>query len=239
MTKPKLFARINLFMFIAIIAGGAQARLAPMAMAQEAVPPSRADVIASIEECRAISVAFMRQACLEAANQFLQARPEISDAAPALPAISTPPPTAPDALNLAETRDIESQLAAIATERAALEKARAELESTAQQSQQARTENERLGLLTRLGLARNVENTEEKIAATITIERATYNRQKIYTFYTSEGDILRQNRESLSMRLPKSLPATATLDRRTFGSKWLTFTDIPDRSYKVKILTPK
>ena len=201
------------------------------ASAQE---PSRSDVLQGIEECRAISIEFMRDACLDAANDFLQR----NDETPA-PSISTPEiapvPLATEAQEN-EKADIELARAALAKERTEIEQARAVLEEQAQAQNEIRAENERLGLLARLGLVGAGDKADEKIAVNLTIERATHNRQNIYTFYTSEGDVIRQDRDTLRMRLPKDFPATATLERRIFGSKWLTFSDRPGRSYKVKVL---
>jgi len=198
--------------------------LGNLASAQTPQTPNREDVLKGIEECASLSVEFMRAACLEAANQFLET--------------NTPPAQTLPSPSQAQTND----LAEIETARAALEKERAQIEqdraALAAQTQ-VRSENERLGLLARLGLARNAEVKDEQISATITIERVTYNRQNIHTFYTSDGDIIRQDPRALRMRLPENFPATATLERRTFGSKWLTFTDNPERTYKVNILTPK
>lgn len=174
--------------------------------------PGRDDVLKGIEQCGAISVDFMRAACLDAGNRFLE-----GDTA----AITSPV-------------DAEAERAALAQERAEIDKARAELDAKAQ----TQSANERLGLLTRLGLARNTEQDDENLAAIITIERVTYNRKKIHRFFTSDGDIIIQDARSLSMRLPDTFPATATLEKRSLGSKWLTFTDIPNRTYRVKIIDP-
>lgn len=194
---------------------------------------TREEVLASIDECRVISVDFMRAACLEAANRFLQENPELAQVMPA-PTLSgsdaATPPIAQDPTPVT-TADLATERAALVRERAEIEEARAALEAQSR----SQSENERLGLLARLGLARNAEKDDEKIAATITIDRVTYNRNKIHTFYTSDGDVILQDPDSLRMRLPDDFPATATLERRTLGSKWLTFTDNPGRSYKVKV----
>lgn len=192
--------------------------------------PSPEEVQQGIKECKTVSIDVMREACLAAADQFLktgaQSENEGSVAAAPIPQAS---------IQNSQT-DIDLARAALAQERAEIEQARAELEAQSE----TRSENERLGLLARLGLARNVETQEDDkdLAATITIERVTYNRQKIHTFYTSDGDILRQDTNSLQMRLPDKFPATARLERRVLGSKWLAFEDRPKRFYKVKVLEP-
>lgn len=189
--------------------------------------PTLEDIQKSVEACKAVTVDVMRQACLEAASQFL----ENQNSAPS--AIAPPPkPPSPGTSLQSPEAEIQTARAALAKERAEIEQARAELDAKAQ----TRSANERLGLLSRLGLARNVEQDDENLAATITIERVTYNRKKIHRFYTSDGDIIVQDARSLRMRLPDTFPATATLEKRTLGSKWLTFTDIPGRTYRVKII---
>jgi hypothetical protein len=199
--------------------------------AANAQAPGRDDVLKSIEQCRAISVDFMRAACLDAGNRFLADDTAIITSAPSAIA---PPPTPPSPSTSLQSPEAEVQTAraALAKERAEIEQARAELDAKVQ----TQSANERLGLLSRLGLARNVEQDDENLAATITIERVTYNRKKIHRFYTSDGDIIVQDARSLRMRLPDTFPATATLEKRTLGSKWLTFTDIPGRTYRVKII---
>jgi len=209
-----------------------------LAFGQTSDTPKREDILKGIEECRNLSIDFMRTACLDAANQFLATNastPQAPDSTATAPSNTNAAPLASPQPDVSNSADIEATRAALAKERAQIEQDRAAL----QQQAQARSENERLGLLTRLGLARNTENTAEQLAATITIERVTYNRNKIHTFYTSDGDIIRQDPNALRMRLPDSFPATATLERRTLGSKWLTFTDKPKRSYRVQILTPR
>lgn len=201
------------------------------ASAQE---PSRSDVLQGIEECRAISIAFMRDACLDAANDFLQRNDETPAQSISTPEIALVPPATEPLEN--ERADIELARAALAKERTEIEQARAVLAEQAQAQNEVRAENERLGLFARLGLVGDGNKADEKIAVSLTIDRATRNRQNIYTFYTSDGDAIRQDRDALRMRLPKDFPATATLERRVFGSKWLTFSDRPGRSYKVKVL---
>ena len=190
--------------------------------------PSRDQVLQGIEECKEISVDFMRTACLQAAEQFL-ANTTSEPERPSEPAIVAEAPEQ-------ATDGIAAERAALAKERAEIEQARAALEA----ENGKRSENERRGVLARLGLARNKqEKNKEKIAATITIDRITYNKKKIHRFYTSDGDILLEDVDNLRMRLPSSLPATATFEQRFLGSKWITFTEHPKRSYKVKIITPQ
>jgi len=209
-----------------------------------AMADEQSDVLQAILACRAISEDTSRLACMDAASAPLDPTPD-EPLAPApvvptppvpTPPVTTPPatpvpPLTPPAPVIAQA-DLEAERAALAKERSEIEQARAALEAQTQ----TQSENERLGVLARLGLARNAERKDERIAATITINRAIPNRRKLYTFYTSDGDLIRQDPNSRRMRLPDSLPATATIESRVLGSKWLTFTDKPGRSYKVKIL---
>ena len=203
-----------------------------LASAQEG--PSRSDVLEGIKDCQAVSIEFMRDACIDAANEFLKRNQEVVSPNGFAPDVPTASPATESLED--ERGDIELARAALAKERTEIEQARAVLEEEAQAQDKIRAENERLGLFARLGLTGDSKKTDEKIAVSLTIERATRNRQNIYTFYTSDGDTIRQDRDTLRMRLPEEFPATATLERRIFGSKWLTFSDRPGRSYKVKVL---
>lgn len=169
---------------------------------------SRLDILKGLEECNRVSVDVMREACLAAGDQILQTPVGKVTSAPEDPYVA--PPTSN------RHKDLETQ-------------------------DSSQSETERLGILKSLGLGRNAlgaDGTEEKLAAYIIIERVTYNKDKIHTFYTRDGDVIKQDKGALRMRLPDAFPATATLERRLSGSKWLTFTDIPGRSYKIKIVTP-
>jgi len=173
------------------------------------------DILKAFLACRAISDDTARLACMDAAAQNA-------------PIVSAPKQqTAQAQLNL------EAERAALAKERAELDQQRAALEA----HDKAAAENKREDLLTRLGLGDNSQKSE-KVATTVTINRAVKNRQNIYTLYTSDGNIIQQEVNSRRMRLPDSLPAAATIELRTLGSKWLTFTEKPSRSYKVKIIQP-
>lgn len=189
----------------------------------QAQTETRQDVLDSMEECRAISVSFMRDACLQAADAFLAGLDEQTTTAQP-DSVATP-----STLELAE---IEAARAALEQERAELEKSRAALEA----SEADRAEEQRRGVLARLGLAQEGSDNEE-LAATITIQRITVNSSGIHTFHTSEGDRLVQFRTGRRMRAPSSLPATARLERRVLGSKWIVFDEHPSRSYKVKVIS--
>lgn len=206
-----------------------------IATSASAQTDSKEDVLAAIETCRGISILEVRQACMNAADTVLK-RLDQSATGPQSPQppIRAETSPAPRAIQQAEL-DLEAERAALAKERAELEEERAALEAKSDDA----SENERLGMLARLGLARNAENKNEEISATLTITRAKSNRQRLYTLWTSDGDVLVQQSGGRSLRLPDTLPATATLERRTFGSKWITFTENPKRSYKVKVLPGK
>lgn len=202
-------------------------RLLPLLIAlamfgSPATPQSREDVLKGIEECSSLSVEFMRTACLDAANRFLEETPPLNS--------ETPPAPIPT-----ETVNIEARRAALAKERAEIEQARAALEK--QRSEQS--ENERRGVLARLGLARNAnDDSNENLSASVTIERITFNKEKIHRFYTTDGDILLEDANNRRMVLPSSLPATAIVKSGFLGSKWLSFAEHPKRSYKIKVITP-
>ena len=189
----------------------------------QAQTETRQDVLDSMEECRAISVAFMREACLQAADAFLAGLDEQVATA------QQPAPVAtPSELELAE---IEAARAALEQERAALEKSRAAL--AAGEAKQA--DAERRATLDKLGLEQ-ADRDDEEVAARIMIVRIVPSSQKKDTFYTSDGDILVRFPTGRDLRAPTSLPATARLERRAFGSKWLTFDEQPSRSYKIKVI---
>lgn len=178
------------------------------------------DVLKAILACRTISDDTARLACMDAAS---------AAAIKSAPVASAPHSPQPPQAQVS----LEAERAALAKERAELEQQRAALEA----KDKTAAENERNGLLARLGLG-DASQQDEKIATTITINRAVKNRQSVYTLYTSDGDIIQQEVNSRRMRLPDNLPATATIELRTLGSKWLTFTEKPSRSYKVKIIQP-
>ena len=181
------------------------------------------DIERGIEECKAISVEQLRSACLQAGEQFLQSQKLEANQNTA----SEPTPPAIQA----NTTALEAERVALAKERAELDAARAALETKSAEA----AENERLGVLARLGLARNVKSSDKKVAATLTIDRVKANGYKRYILYTSDGDVLVQDTASKRMNLPESFPATATLRSGLFGSKWISFTEFPDQSYKVDV----
>ena len=189
----------------------------------QAQTETRQDVLDSMEECRAISVAFMREACLQAADTFLAGLDEQVATA------QQPAPVATSSeLELAE---IEAARAALEQERAALEKSRAAL--AAGEAKQA--DAERRATLDKLGLEQ-ADRDDEQVAATITIVRIAPSSQKKDTFFTSDGDRLVRFPTGWSLRAPTSLPATARLERRFLGSTWLTFDEHPSRAYKVRVI---
>lgn len=189
----------------------------------QAQTASRQDVVDSMEECRTISVAFMRDACLTAADAFLASNDD-------LPETSTQ--VSLDDSTASELSELAAARAALEQERAALDETRAALEA----SENELAAGQRRGNLDKLGLAQS-EQDDEQVAAGITIERITYNPQNIHSFHTSDGDVLVQYANSLRLRLPTSLPATARLERRLLGSKWLIFDEHPGRAYKVKVIS--
>ena len=186
----------------------------------QAQTESRQDVLDSMEECRAISVAFMRDACLQAADAFLAGTDEQE--------ATSQQPAATSGRELAEVEAIRAELE---KERAELEESRAALKA----SEIDRAEDQRRGILARLGLGQEASD-DERLAVSLTIERITVNSNKIHTFYTSEGDRLVQTRVGRNLLAPSSLPATARLEQRVIGSKWLVFDEHPSRSYKVKVV---
>lgn len=186
---------------------------------------SREAIDEAAQTCRTIGVEAIRAACLQAAEDLL---------APAQPSNNADTSETPEdistAATAAELQQLANARASLEEERLAFEQAQA---AAAAAEAEADTETERRGLLARLGLGS--ENDTEELAATLTIERITVNRNGKHRFYTSEGDVLLETPAGRRLKLPRTLPATATLERRSFGGKWLIFEENPKRGIKVSI----
>ena len=89
----------------------------------------------------------------------------------------------------------------------------------------------------RFGLARRSEREsvdDEELVVTVT--GIGTSGEGFDQFRLSDGSLLVRFSGGYAFREPSGLPATARLERRFLGSKWLTFDEFPGRSYKVRVL---
>ncbi len=187
------------------------------------------DVLAALEACQKIQLDPVRDACLSAAQALLAE-------------LKPPPADTETGLEAQNTQDIDAQRAALEADRAKLDedrqafaKARSQYEAeketaTKSESETVKQETSGASLLSSLTPRAHQDVKIEIIKITLN------KRTKLHTFHTSEGVMLRQADDSRRFRAPSGLPASATLDYRIMGSKWLIFDEHPDRSLKVSIL---
>ena len=96
---------------------------------------------------------------------------------------------------------------------------------------QERAKRRRFGLAGRS--ERESVNDEELV---VSVTRIGTSGEGFDQFRLSDGSLLVRFSGGYSLRKPSGLPATARLERRFLGSKWLTFDEFPGRSYKVRVL---
>jgi hypothetical protein len=201
------------------------------------------DALEAMAACRAIKADSVRLVCMDAASQLLddarRAAPESPASAvpvPEAPIAPTPTPPAIDtaaaaeeaeaaaaerAALVAEREALEAERAALATERAAIEAAASAPTPSA--------DAEGSSLLERLRPASR-ESSPVQIVKIIRRRRTGKLR-----FVTDEGLIFEQALSRINFHPPSSLPAEATISFGALGSKWIRFTDEPDRKYKVSL----
>ncbi len=91
----------------------------------------------------------------------------------------------------------------------------------------------------RFGLIPRAERSESgREALAVSVTSIATNRQGHGRFRLSDGSLLVQFSGGYTVREPSSLPASARIERRLFGSTWLIFDEAPNRGYKVRV-TPR
>jgi len=191
------------------------ATLAVLLAPAPAQADDRDEALAAIKACQEISVDTVRLACFDKATISLDTTTTVAQQ-PSLTDQTAQPLT---------SSSLEAERIALRKEREELAKARANLEKNAQRATEERLDIQPFTLRTARGEAIEVS-----------IERITYNRTtRLHTFYTSDGDIVRQYNARDSFRPPSKLPASATVKRSRVGSRWISFAEYPDRSLKVQV----
>jgi len=183
--------------------------------AAQAQEPSRQAVTESMEACKTIDVEFMRRACLEAAEDFLKRAPDEE-------AVALVPET-----NVTDVADPVLEAVGSVSDDTVSDSA--DIAGTADAEEAVK--RRRFGLIPR---AEQSESGRESLAVSVT--NITTNRQGYGRFRLSDGSLLVQFPSGYSVRDPASLPASARLERRLFGSKWLIFDEYPNRGYKVRVI---